>query len=291
MHYFKHHIGDYDAATTHLSWLEDMAFTRLIRIYYRDESPIPADLAKACRLVRAISKQEKEAVAVVLDEFFVLKEDGWHNKRCSLEILAYHSKASTNRNNGKGGGRPPKIKTGEKPSGLSVGSGSADCGNPQETLTTNQEPLTTNHNPLKPPKGGCVEHPLFAQIWSQYPRRPGASRTDALKAFTARINEGIAPESMLSGVVAYAAYCQKAVSDPKHIKQAATFLGPSKHFESDWTYAQPAGASHAKHQKPDNSVPAQIERAIAERNARRQAQSAGPSSGDFIEGEFERAAF
>jgi uncharacterized protein YdaU (DUF1376 family) len=51
------------------------------------------------------------------------------------------------------------------------------------------------------------------------------------------------------------------------------------------------GKKNGSNQKPDNSVPAQIARSIAERNARRQAQSAGPSSGDVIEGEFERAAF
>ena len=41
MNYYRHHIGDYDANTAHLTWLEDMAYTRLMRLYYRREQPIP----------------------------------------------------------------------------------------------------------------------------------------------------------------------------------------------------------------------------------------------------------
>lgn len=89
MNYYDHHIGDYDSETAHLSWLEDMAYTRLLRLYYRKESPIPADLKEACRKVRAASKAEKQAVEAVLNEFFDLQEDGWHQKTCDENIAAY----------------------------------------------------------------------------------------------------------------------------------------------------------------------------------------------------------
>lgn len=87
MNFYKHHIGDYDADTSHLSWVEDMAYTRLMRLYYRREQPIPGEIGQACRLVRAHSKQEQMAVENVLREFFTLESDGWHNKRCDEEIL------------------------------------------------------------------------------------------------------------------------------------------------------------------------------------------------------------
>jgi len=51
------------------------------------------------------------------------------------------------------------------------------------------------------------------------------------------------------------------------------------------------GKKNGINQKSDNSVPAKIERAIEERNARRQAEGVGSSSGAFIEGEFDRVAF
>lgn len=106
MNYYKHHLGDYDADTAHLSWTEDMAYTRLIRLYYRRELPIPLDVAQTCRLVRATSKAERDAVQAVLDEFFERAEDGWHNKRCDEEIAAKNVKAERNREVGKMGGRP-----------------------------------------------------------------------------------------------------------------------------------------------------------------------------------------
>ncbi len=89
MNYFELHIGDYEAATAHLSLLEDAAYGRLLRIYYRTERPLPADTKQVCRLVRAASKPERDAVQAVLDEFFELREDGWHQVRCDEELQRY----------------------------------------------------------------------------------------------------------------------------------------------------------------------------------------------------------
>ncbi|MCP1404597.1 YdaU family protein [Achromobacter insolitus] len=89
MNYYEHHIRDYDAATAHLSWDEDMAYTRLLRWYYRKEQPIPADIKEACRQVRAATKAQRDAVATVLREFFVLQDDGWHQATCDEAIAAF----------------------------------------------------------------------------------------------------------------------------------------------------------------------------------------------------------
>lgn len=115
MNYYLHHIGDYDADTAHLSWVEDMAYARLLRLYYRRESPIPADPAEACRLIRAQTKDQKQAVETVLREFFILTDDGWRQARCDAEIEDYQVKVAHNRRVGKLGGRPRKIKTQMEP--------------------------------------------------------------------------------------------------------------------------------------------------------------------------------
>lgn len=117
MNYYEHHLGDYDAATAHLSWLEDMAYTRLLRLYYRKELPVPADVKEACRLVRAATKEQKAAVEAVLKEFFELMSDGWHQKRCDQDVAKYQAKVSHNREVGKLGGRPKKNKTQTEPIG------------------------------------------------------------------------------------------------------------------------------------------------------------------------------
>ncbi|MFY9479151.1 MAG: YdaU family protein [Aquabacterium sp.] len=89
MNYYEHHIRDYDTATAHLSWEEDLAYSRLLRWYYRKEQPIPADVREACRQVRAVTKAQRDAVQAVLDEFFELRDDGWHNETCDAVIQAF----------------------------------------------------------------------------------------------------------------------------------------------------------------------------------------------------------
>lgn len=92
MNYYEHHLGDYAAATAHLTWDEDMAYARLLRAYYHHEKPLPADLKEVCRLARATSPTQKRAVESVLREFFVQESDGWHQKRCDEEIARYEDK-------------------------------------------------------------------------------------------------------------------------------------------------------------------------------------------------------
>ncbi len=91
MNYYEHHLRDYEADTAHLTWDQDMAYTRLIRWYYRKERPIPSDIKEACRLMRASSKAQRDAVANVLDEFFELRDDGWHHHTCDDVIAAFRS--------------------------------------------------------------------------------------------------------------------------------------------------------------------------------------------------------
>jgi uncharacterized protein YdaU (DUF1376 family) len=140
MNYYKHHIGDYDAATAHLSWCEDMAYSRLLRLYYRTEQAIPADLGKACRLIRASSKAERQAVETVLGEFFALEDDGWHQKRCDEELKLATEAAERNRRNGTHGGRPPKPKQNPEETHSVI------SGNPNETLATSHKPIASSHD-------------------------------------------------------------------------------------------------------------------------------------------------
>jgi uncharacterized protein YdaU (DUF1376 family) len=97
VNFYKHHLGDYAAATVHLSWDEDCAYRRLMEQYYKREAPIPVDIKEACRLARAATPGQRRAVEAVLREFFSLEGDGWHQKRCDEEINAASTQAQTNR--------------------------------------------------------------------------------------------------------------------------------------------------------------------------------------------------
>ncbi len=86
----------------------------------------------------------------------------------------------------------------------------------------------------------------FEVAWAAYPRRPGDSKADAFRAYSARIASGTKPEVILAGVQRYAAFAAVKVSDPTYLKQGATFFGPGLHFEADWAVpavqAKPAAA-------------------------------------------------
>jgi len=92
VYYYEHHINDYEEAAGHLSAIEDGIYCRLIRKYYAKEGPLPADIGAIQRLAKARTRGEKKAVVTILNEFFNLREDGWHNSRCDEEIDAYFAR-------------------------------------------------------------------------------------------------------------------------------------------------------------------------------------------------------
>jgi uncharacterized protein YdaU (DUF1376 family) len=84
LNYYPFHIGDFAAHTAHLSWEEDIAYRRMLDWYYLNEKALPGDAAKVARLIRM--PKSREAIDTVLAEFFVLSDDGWHNKRADQEL-------------------------------------------------------------------------------------------------------------------------------------------------------------------------------------------------------------
>jgi len=92
MNYYEHHLGDYLRDTAHLSMLEDCAYRRLLDAYYARERALPADVRECCKLARASTKQERDAVAYVLREFFVLQDDAYHQSRADKEIARFQDK-------------------------------------------------------------------------------------------------------------------------------------------------------------------------------------------------------
>jgi uncharacterized protein YdaU (DUF1376 family) len=109
VNYYKRHIGDYAAATRHLSLLEHGVYTMLLDVYYTAEKSLLADVRAVQRLVGAKSDDEREAVEIVLNEFFEKTADGWHQSRCDEEIHHKQVKSEVNQLIGRMGGRPKEI--------------------------------------------------------------------------------------------------------------------------------------------------------------------------------------
>lgn len=108
MFYYDHHIGDFRSATIHMNRIERAIYRELLDIYYDTEVPLPLDKSKVYRMVSARQNDEMVIVDQILDDFFIISDDGYHNKRADHEIDIYRKKAEAARVNGKKGGRPPK---------------------------------------------------------------------------------------------------------------------------------------------------------------------------------------
>lgn len=147
MHYYNFNIGDYMKHTLHLTPEEDLAYRRLLDMYYDSESPIPTNIPLVSRRLRMDAK----IVESVLNEFFDLTEEGYRNYRADGEIADYHKYLAKQQANGKLGGRPKKSQ--RKP----TANPSLTQDEPKKSLNNKQQ--TTNNNHINTPDG--VSESLF----------------------------------------------------------------------------------------------------------------------------------
>jgi uncharacterized protein YdaU (DUF1376 family) len=107
MIWYKFHTGDYLTHTVHLSDAEDLAYRRLLDLYYMSEKMIPLDTEAVARKIRL----DLDITESVLGEFFEKTETGYFNNRCHVEVAKYQHQVENNRQLGKRGGRPVKTES------------------------------------------------------------------------------------------------------------------------------------------------------------------------------------
>jgi uncharacterized protein YdaU (DUF1376 family) len=93
----------YDRKTAHLSLAADGAYRRLLSHYYRTRKPLPANAEILLRVCRAFDDAEKAAVMLVVEEFFTLEADGYHNRRADEELEKQAQVSEKRREAGKKG--------------------------------------------------------------------------------------------------------------------------------------------------------------------------------------------
>ena len=128
MNYYRRYLGDYMRDTMHLSLTEHGAYTLLLDAYYASERPLPVEYDALYRICRAMSGQEKEAVKVVADRFFPVKEGARHNQRADREITVAQATIEKQRKSG-------------------VESAVKRWGTDRLTHESSIQPPTTNHQP------------------------------------------------------------------------------------------------------------------------------------------------
>lgn len=141
MNFFPFHPGDYMLRTAHLDPIEDLAYRRLIDLYYINESPLAGTPAELSRVIRLRSNSTQ--VEAVLREFFTEDQGVWTHGHCDGVIEQYRAKAKQAAENGKNGGRPKKTK--QEPKANPEETQPVISANPEETGSkANQEPITNN---------------------------------------------------------------------------------------------------------------------------------------------------
>ena len=163
MHYYRFHSGDYAKATRGLTLLEDLAYRRLLDLYYEQEAPIPADIERVAR--RIGMREHVRAVEYVLSEFFVQSdtksEAFYRNFRCDAEISKYQAKAESAR-------RANSARWNSKPTERDLESDTK--ANAHQIPTNNQEPITSNT---------CASSDAdarFNEFWKVCPKRVDKKR-------------------------------------------------------------------------------------------------------------------
>ena len=135
MHYFQFHIGDYRANTAHLTNDEDLTYRRLLEMYYDTEKPISLDIQSVARRLRCYASD----IQTVLEDFFVLQDDGWHHNRCNNEIEYYRQQLTIASKAGKASALKRALN--KNPTGVQQ---AFNVSSTDVQPTNNQEPITKN---------------------------------------------------------------------------------------------------------------------------------------------------
>ena len=130
MHYYQFNIGDYHSHTIHLSDIEDLAYRRMLDWCYLHEKPLPLDSEEIARQIRM--RTHSESIAIVLQDFFEQREDGWIHLRVIQEILKTGIKSEK-------ASASAKARWGKK---------DANALPTQSDSNATQDPLPITHNPL-----------------------------------------------------------------------------------------------------------------------------------------------
>lgn len=159
MHYYNFNIGDYMKHTLHLTPEEDLAYRRLLDMYYDTESPIPNNIPSVSRRLRMDSK----IVESVLNEFFEASSEGYKNYRADGEIADYHKFLEKQKANGRLGGRPKK---GKKP----IANPDLTQSEPKKSLNNKQQTIN-NIGVAKATKGTRFNLDAIPEDWILFCRK------------------------------------------------------------------------------------------------------------------------
>ncbi len=249
MHYYSHHIGDYNRDTAHLSLAEHGAYRLLMDCYYVTGEALPSNQATLCRIVRAVSKVERDAVQKVSSAFFLPTPEGLRHKRIDAEILSYKNQIETASRAGKASAESRQRKRNDRSTTVDVplqrkrndptnGMGNGTSTERQPTI--NHKPITNMipsvSTPLTPlPDGeGFTYSASFLEFWNAYPKREGKG---AASQSWNRVKARPKIDVLLAALTRAKSSEQWQKNNGQFIPQPATWLN-QRRWEDEGTPAQ-----------------------------------------------------
>ncbi len=91
MHYYTFYAKDYASKASFLEPMEDLAYRRMLDLYYLTEQPLPESVDEIALLIRM--RSHSDCIAVVLRYFFELTASGYINKKVETILSEYHAKS------------------------------------------------------------------------------------------------------------------------------------------------------------------------------------------------------
>lgn len=198
--YFPMFPTDFDADTGHLSFAEDGAYNRLLRLSWKcPGAKMPDDMDWIHRRARAVSIEEKALVASIIAEFFTRSGGKIFSTRLAKEwqksSLAHSKRVLA----GSAGGKAKALKTKKSEPSNAV----AKPYQPEPE----PEPYKEDREPIGSLALIAPETPSrFDEFWQQYPHRNGAKKgkAKAQQSWARSIKAGASPDQIIAGAMRYA---------------------------------------------------------------------------------------
>lgn len=216
MHFYPHHIGDFQRDTASLSDSDAMAYLRLIWMYYDTELPLPDDARKLAFKIGS----NADSVQIILDTFFIKEQDVYRHKRCDKVLNDIYNKSDKAR-------FAAQIRWGNNTNAKHTQS---ECNADALKIDANATKIDATHNPIP------ITHinkyiDRFDEFWKIYPKK--VSKENAKKAWVK-----IKPNDDLIAKITKAIKDQKlSEREQQFIPHASTWLN-AKRWEDEVTTTQ-----------------------------------------------------
>ncbi len=172
MHYFQFNIGDYASHTRHLTPMEDLAYRRLLDLYYLIDGQVYGDETEVARQI-GLREYILEVTQVLQDFFCIGEDDRWTHDRCDAEIAHFRQKSEKASNAGKASAQRRS----------NVRSTDVQPTNNQQPITNNQEPdLVSSNEDMSSDDDAPVRPQEIIDAWNSMARRVGLSEIKVLNS-------------------------------------------------------------------------------------------------------------